>query len=348
MKKFFSIAATFMALSMMGGCSLFQTGNDNSNGGDPVFSAKVYMPDGAPALALAKLMHEDTADDGVSYYVVDAKTIAARVNNADMEKNADICVMPITAASKILGTGEKYTMLGLATQGNLFLMSQTTETELTENTLGSLLGKTVVIAQMNEVPGMTFKAILEEKNLPWQELKEGVEASADKVNLAVAAAAFDYELVAEPAVSKRLAMTSVAKPWKVVGDIQKLYGGEDSYGFPQAAIVVKNEFLTKNGDWVREFMADVSLAHNWLVGENADEIYQAVTSHFEDEGKAPVFSAATLSSETLARCGVKFALAIECKDEVHAYLSELLRINQSSVKIPSDAFYWGGSIVVPD
>ena len=52
----------------------------------------VYMPDGAPALALAKLMSEDKPDDGVSYYVVDAKTIAARVTNGDEEKNAEFAM----------------------------------------------------------------------------------------------------------------------------------------------------------------------------------------------------------------------------------------------------------------
>ena len=126
MKKNFKIFALAMAISTtamaVSGCALFVPQDQEGDEKNP--SVRVYMPDGAPALAFAKLMHEDTEDDGISYFVVDAKTIAARVNNADMEKNADICVMPITAASKLLGSGEKYKMLGLATQGNLFLMAK--------------------------------------------------------------------------------------------------------------------------------------------------------------------------------------------------------------------------------
>ena len=51
----------------------------------------VYMPDGAPALALAKLMAEDTKEDGVTYNVVPASLIASKVTSEDSEKNADLC-----------------------------------------------------------------------------------------------------------------------------------------------------------------------------------------------------------------------------------------------------------------
>ena len=70
----------------------------------PAEEITVYMPDGAPALALAELMHEDAPDDGVTYRVVDVNTSAgvkpllAQLTNADMDKNADLCVLPLTAA----------------------------------------------------------------------------------------------------------------------------------------------------------------------------------------------------------------------------------------------------------
>ena len=305
----------------------------------PSEETTVYMPDGAPALAFAKLMMEDTAEDGVSYFVVDAKTIASKVTNEDAEKNADFCVLPLTAASKLLGAGEDYKLLGLVTQGNLFLLSKTEKTEYTAETLAGLIGKTVVVAQMNEVPGLTLKATLSARGIAWQELKDGVEPSAEKVNLAIAAATYDVELVAEPAVSKRLSMN---KGWQVVGDLQKLYGaGEDGvYGFPQAALVAKTELLEEYGEWVGEFLESVESADEWLLGASAQEIYQAVVSHFEDKGKTPVFSADVLTTETLGRCGVRFAYASECKGEITTYLTGLRGVNESAAKLPADAFYW--------
>ena len=299
----------------------------------------VYMPDGAPALALAKLMHEDKENDGVSYYVVDAKTIASKVNNKDAEKNADLCVLPVSAASKLLGNGENYKMLGLVTQGNLFLLSKTETVEYTAQNLSGLLGKTVVVAQMNEVPGLTLKATLTARGIAWQELKDGVEASADKVNLAVAASEFDLELVAEPAVSKRLAASAA---WKVVGDLQKLYGAQlgGTYGFPQAALVAKASLLSEHEDWVKEFVEEVASGSEWLAETDATEVYETVVAHFEDKGKAPVFSAETLSADTLNRCGVRFSYASDCKDVVHSYLQGLIGVNTNAAKLPVDAFYW--------
>ena len=130
----------------------------------------VYMPDGAPALALAGLMAADTADDGVNYRVVDAKLIASKVTNKDGAKNADLCVMPITAASKLLGSGEAYTMLGAVTHGNLYLLSTDKNAKIeSADKLGALLGKKVGTIQINNVPGLTLKLLLKKNGVKYTE-----------------------------------------------------------------------------------------------------------------------------------------------------------------------------------
>jgi ABC-type nitrate/sulfonate/bicarbonate transport system substrate-binding protein len=128
------------------------------------------MPDGAPALALAKLMHEDAEDDGVTYKVVDTSLISSVVTNADEAKNADMCVLPVTAASKLLGKGDRYKMVGVVTHGNLFLISKDGEALTAEN-LSNLQGKTVGVLKINEVPGLTLKAILNKYDIPFEEVK---------------------------------------------------------------------------------------------------------------------------------------------------------------------------------
>lgn len=136
----------------------------------PESEVTVCMPDGAPALALAKLMHEDTADDGVTYKVVDTSLISSVVTNADEAKNADMCVLPVTAASKLLGKGDRYKMVGVVTHGNLFLISKDGEALTAEN-LSNLQGKTVGVLKINEVPGLTLKAILNKYGIPFEEVK---------------------------------------------------------------------------------------------------------------------------------------------------------------------------------
>ena len=66
----------------------------------------IFAPDGAPALALAYAIKENTRED-VRYTVVEASSVTAFVSYEDKNKNADICVLPVNAAAKLLGSGEE-------------------------------------------------------------------------------------------------------------------------------------------------------------------------------------------------------------------------------------------------
>lgn len=300
----------------------------------------VVVPDGAPALALARVMSEDTENDGVSYTVVDASTIAARVTNRDMEKNADFCVLPVSAASKILGNGEKYRMLGLVTQGNLYLVSKKFSGEVDFSNPTALDGKTMGVLKMNEVPGLTLRATLGRLGVEYGLLGAGETAQGDRLNLQAVDAkgidgSLDYYLVAEPQASKLK-----KAGFSLVGDLQALYalsGGK--YGYPQAALVVKTSVLEENAAFVKSFTEKLTGASEWLYTADAAEIYGAVVSHFDDKLRAPLFSVETLSLETRERCGVRFSYAWECKERVTGFLSELIAVNQKAAAIPLDAFY---------
>ena len=296
----------------------------------------LVVPDGAPALALAELMHEDVEGDGMSYRVVDAATVATRVTNKNADENADFCVLPITAASKLLGKGTEYKMLGLLTQGNLYLVSKKFKTQpITQANIRSLYGKTVGVLKMNEVPGLTLRATLSRLDAAYQVLDGGASEQANALNLRAVDAkgidgSLDYYLVAEPQASKL-----VKAGFEIVGDLQALYGG----GYPQAALVVKTQVLKENGAFVKAFTAKVAGAGAWLEIASAAEIYAAVTSHFDDETRTPLFSVETLGLETLVRCGVRFSYAWECKARVGEFLSEMIAVNKKSAAIPLDGFY---------
>ena len=300
----------------------------------------VVAPDGAPALALAKLMAEDEAGDGVSYRVVDASTIAARVSNNNMDENADFCVLPVSAASKLLGNGEKYRMLGLVTQGNLYLVSKKSTAALEGADMRSLYGKMCGVMKMNEVPGLTLRATLGRLGVEYEVLGEGKEAREDALNLQAVDAkgidgSYEYYLVAEPQASKLK-----RAGFSIVGDLQALYARSDGeYGYPQAALVVKTSVFQKNEAFVKAFVGKVALAGEWLYTASAEEIYGAVVSHFDDEARSALFSVETLSLETRARCGIRFSYAWECKARVGEFLAEMISINAKAAAIPSDAFY---------
>ncbi|MDE6504582.1 MAG: hypothetical protein K2L42_01790 [Clostridia bacterium] len=130
----------------------------------------VYAPDGAPALGLAQLMSADVLLNckEVEYKIVDASAIQTFVTGNNPK--ADVCVLPVNLAVKLLGSGEKYKMLGTLTHGNLYLLSSNGEKISAEN-IKSLGGKTVGVVNLAAVPGLTFKAILKQYEMDFTELQ---------------------------------------------------------------------------------------------------------------------------------------------------------------------------------
>lgn len=117
----------------------------------------VYCPDGAPALALAKFMHDGSdlnSGLNVNYNVVSATTIGSKAGTAD------ILIMPVNAATKIYNKGASvYKAVAVVTHGNLYLVSN----EKVE--IKDLKDKVVGVIGQGLVPDLTFKAILKANNM---------------------------------------------------------------------------------------------------------------------------------------------------------------------------------------
>ena len=238
----------------------------------------------------------------------------------------------------LLGTGENYTMLGAVTHGNLYLIAK--EGEYTEENLSSLIGKTVGVLQINEVPGLTLKSVLNKYDIPWQELTNGGEKAEDKVNLvaitgadAVGVIEADCFMIAEPAASAQ-----GKKGYSIVGDLQALYGGEN--GYPQAVLVAKKALVAEKTEWIKEFVSKVEGASLWLQTASGEDIVAAVSAHMEDKDTATSLKAPLLSSAVLGRCGVYFTYASACSMEVEVFLNGMLAVNDKAAAIPAQAFYW--------
>ena len=334
MKKVFSIFAAFLcAVGCMTGCF---TPKDS---GQDALDVTVYMPDGAPALALAGMMDLDAVDDGVEYYVTKADAIASKDTFEDGTKNADLCVMPLNLAAKNPKVQANYVMLGSVTNGNLYMIAKE-EAQYTADNLSSLVGKTVGVLQINNVPGLTFKTVLNAHKIAWTELKNNGVAAADKVNLvaladatAVVSTKADCFVIAEPAVTAQVTKNG----FHVVGDLQALYGGEN--GYPQAVLVVKKDFVNANGAWVKEFIGKVENSAKWLETASGEEIVTAINGHLDDTLGETSLKAPLLKPTTLARCGVKFIPSADCKGAAVELLNAYMGINPNAAAIPQDGFF---------
>lgn len=297
---------------------------------------------------MASLLYEDyelknsgkTSDDDlkVNYQVVDSSTISAYVTGADPK--ADLCVLPVNRASKLLGTGETYQMLGSVTHGNLYLLSAKYDEEITIGNLSSLKGKTVGVVQLSNVPGLIFKSILKDNSIEYNELGNDGNIAADKVNLKNIDGTevgtlkdVDYYVAPEPAASTKV---SKIEALGFVGDLQLLYGGAD--GYIQAVLVAKKSFVEDYGDYVSEFLHDMEKNSAWLDTASADDVVNAVDYHLT-EGMTPTFNANNLNKDVISNCGIRFEYSVDCKDATNEIIQKFISLNADSAKAVSDAFY---------
>ncbi len=334
MKKFW---ATVLAI-VMSVCAFAVGCKNKPTEGD----ITVYMPDGAPAIAFSGLMDGDTDGDGVSYRVVSAAAIKGKITYWDMDDNADLCVLPLTDATATVGDGKNYQMVGAVTHGNLYMISQNGDTTYSANNLSTLVGKTVGVLQLASTPGLIFKTVLSKHGVPFADLSAGDAAATDRVNLRALSAPSDMSVLqqegieifvlAEPAVRAQ-----ASKGYVCVGDLQALYG---EGGYPQAVLVAKKSLIAEKGDWLDGFLADLNESVQWALSASGEEIVAAVTAHLEDSNYATSLNANLLSSEVIARCGVRFENAQTCKAKTLAFLEAAKQVDGGTV-LPDEGFFRG-------
>lgn len=338
MKRFLIGLITVIACAL---CALGFVGCNRQGGGN---HWKVYVPDGAPALSVAGI-HGTYRSEKFGVTAVKADTIQGYVTGENPK--ADFAILPVNAAVKLLGSGEKYTMLGTVTHGNLFLLKkQGVENISAVGDLDKLIGKTVGVINLANVPGLTFKLILNDNGIEFNQLTDGASPVADKVNLRDVkdtqvlpnAGGYDYFVVPEPAASTKVAATGGNLSF--AGSLQTLYGGTD--GYPQAVAVVKNSVIQKSRQDVSEFIASFTHTKAWLENEDtsASLIVNAVKSYLSGDLK-PTFTEQNLNKQVIANCGINFVAAQTCKQEVLTFIQKLNAVSAQSWGTPTDAFFFG-------
>lgn len=297
----------------------------------------VYVPDGAPALAIAQLMSYN-ADFGknVEYRVVSSDEIASQVTYKDKAKNADLCVLPVNAASKLLGDGQKYKMLGTVTHGNLYIVASTDKPTLTRDNFKDLVtGKKVGVVNISAFPGAVSKLLIDKYDVAT------IRLEAVTANLVTGVdSGCDYFVIPEPAATTKINVAALNL--KMAGSLQDLYG---EGGYPQAVLVAKNSLIESEPEFIARFTGAMESAASWLLQDSvsAQMICDAVKSGYADpENTTPAFSPANLSKNIIENCAVSFEKSAACKEKVIKFLDELKAAGDGAATQVSDDFFYLG------
>lgn len=292
---------------------------------------QIYMPDGAPALAMSKLMHDNNQFDmEVNYTVLASSNIA----NTILNKTADVAILPVNAASKILG--DNYKIVATVTNGNLYVVGNKDI-----NSLSDLRGEVVGVIGQGNVPDLNFRYLLSSNAVDYETSEEEIDEKvairyfADASNLLplLKQGHLNFGLLPEPAVSKLLSM---ATNFNIELNIQSLWEGGS---YPQAVMVAKTSLIDDNTELIESIIDEMINGEEWIKS-NTLEAVTAVNNNIE-EGVVPSLQT-TISSTAIENCNIKiYATKEESeKNRIKSYWEKIKTINASAIGNYSDNLFW--------
>ena len=324
MKKVLTVIMSFM-LMIFGMVSL--VGCKDTDGG----IIHIYMPDGAPALAMSKLMYDNNQFDAeIDYTVVSSSNIS----NTILNKTADIAILPVNAASKILGND--YKIVATVTNGNLFVVGNKNISSLSD-----LSGEVIGVIGQGNVPDLNFRYLLSANSIEYETSEQTIDGKvairyfADASNLLplLKQNQLSFGLLPEPAVSKLLNM---ATNFSLELDIQQLWDGGS---YPQAVMVAKTSLIEDNSELIESIIEEMKNNQDWAKNNPAEAV-TAINNNLEEGVVASLQS--TISSTAIDNCNIKIYNTKEDseKSRIKSYWEKIKTVNSAAIGNYTDNLFW--------
>ena len=233
-----AIMAVFMVAALV---AVFAVGLAACNDDKDVApdTLQLYVPDGAPALAVAKFIAEkDTltvAGYKIAVNIVPANQIAAHMAKAD----GDIVIMPANAGMNLISKGAGYEFVCSNTRGILYMLSL----EQVTVTPADLAGKKVGCIGEGAVPEYALMTVLEANGVA-DDVDVRFFADGAAVQAALKAGTIDFGIVGEPA-----ATAGASKGFFTVMDMQAEFNEatDSESGFPMSSTFVSEALAGEDG-----------------------------------------------------------------------------------------------------
>lgn len=310
-------------------------------GDDDGQTVHVYMPDGAPAVALSKLMHDGY--DGADFTVVPADTIAPQVSSG----TADMAIMPVNAAATLYNAGKDIVMLSVNTHGNLYILGKSDIASLDD-----LVGKRLASIGKGGVPENTLRLLLDNSGIDYEQSETAVDgkvairfAEASAMAPLIKQNKADCLLLAEPAVTTIMnalaADDDPSNDVQVAIDVQTAWKNVFTYDYPQACLVAKGSLIDDNKEFVEKFLAALGNSDGWAA-QHPTEALEAIKTHMIS-GTETTLKA--LSEPIVSRCNIRTVAAEDARENCTAYFNLLTGLmtdlgQPALAKAPNNEFYY--------
>ena len=295
----------------------------------------IVSPDGAPALSLVGLIGKDYSSKTYSFSpsIVSSSLIASEAIKSDF------AIVPVNLAANLYNKGKGYLMAAVVTNGNMYIVSNTNDTDFK---LESLKGKKLYTIGQGSVPAFILLSLLKKNNINYEESETIVDentvsiqycADGSELIQKLAQATKNGETVygnlAEPAVSNMVnkgigySLSSLQTLWQSATN-------SSINGFAQAVLIVKEEIYKNNKDIVDAMILELSFSANNILDESVN-IENTIKSIY------PETTIKAMSQETISRCNVKTYKAKDNVDYIIETLNAVYQLNPTAVggQVPS-------------
>ncbi len=290
------------------------------------------VPDGAPALSIAKFINDDEnfgTKATFSYSVVSS----AEINKAITVDKADLVVMPLNAATKLYNADNDnlYKMAAVVTHGNFYVMSKTSISSVND-----LIGRVVFVPNPGKVPDWTFKSALSVNGVEYVVSDEAVNGKVaikyyntpQEFNALLIQNSSAFGLVPEPAVS-----VLKSKGVNAVLDLQEVFDSQNK-AYPQAVLMVKVSVCEEFPSLIEKIENAFNSNVEW-VKQNPANAVNAIKNKFAES----TLNASVISSETVEGCKIYYEKASVAKNVVNTYIERIRAIDEVSANLVGNDFY---------
>lgn len=287
----------------------------------------IVVPNGVPSTAISKLIRENeqiSENYSINYSIENtADTLATSV----MKGEPDIAIVPSNLSAQAYNKDLGYRLVGTTGFGALYLISTEEDIEFDD-----IKGKEVYNIGNGLTPDIVFKALLKQSGI-LNDVALSYVGGATELAPAILSGKAKFAVVPEPALTTILSKNPNINIIASLNDLWKEKFNSEN-GFPQASIIVKEELITNDNEFINEFINKVDKAIEW-VNENNKE---AAEYSVENGSQVDV----AIIEKSIKNSNIIFSKAEDSKKDYLEYFKVLESENPKSIgeKIPDENFFY--------
>lgn len=212
----------------------------------------VMAPDGAPAMAIARLMQTNAkiGNHTADYRLINGNVVASSM----MGGEADFIIAPTNAGVQLAIVTGNYRLMATTSWGNLFIVTTDTtiktldECDSAAAFLAQLAGKSVSSIGNNQVPDVSLRHLLTTAEVA--DVTVAAAGDASVIQTGLKDGSVTIGVLGEPAAT---ATTKSNADVRIVASVSDLWNELVGVDFAQASVFVKKSIIETDPDAVRAF-----------------------------------------------------------------------------------------------